>query len=102
MKLTKQKLIEIIKEEMGSIESLSGVESDPEVTGEDEGVSSRSELGKKFIKLGKEVPKMSDLDAAEAALIDNFLNLIIQSSNDDNAKTNLMAALKFANQKLGE
>ena len=102
MKLTKQKLIEIIKEEMGSIESLSGVESDPEVTGEDEGVSSRSELGKKLIKLGKEIPKISDLDAAEAALIDNFLNLIIKASSDDNAKTNLMAALKFANQKLGE
>ena len=69
MKLSKQKLIEIIKEEMGSIESLSGVESDPEVTGEDEGVSSRSELGKKLIKLGKEIPKISDLDAAEAALV---------------------------------
>jgi hypothetical protein len=80
MKWTKEKLIEIIKEEMGSIEDLTG---DGDNTPDD--ISSRSELGDKLKKTGIEIKKAQSIDGLESQAIEQILSLLIQSAQDGNS-----------------
>ena len=93
MKITKQRIIEIIKEE---IENQSGEQS---IGGDS--VSGRQDLGDKMIAAGKQIKQASNIDAPESELIFRFLDSVVKAANDDNAKTSLMAALEATEQKLG-
>jgi len=89
MKITKQRILEIIKEEVQAAQQ------------DDKAVSSRQDLGSKMIEAGKKIKGAQNIDSSEAKLIEAFLDEIIKKANTDNAKTPLMAALKLTKQKLG-
>jgi hypothetical protein len=93
MKWTKEKLIEIIKEEMGSIEDLTGDNTPDDV-------SSRSELGDKLKKTGIEIKKAQSIDGLESQAIEQILSLLIQSAQDGNSKPELQRLLKIATDRL--
>ena len=48
----------------------------------------------KFKELSKLIPKAQGIDTVEAKLINAIVNKVIEASNDDNAKRDLMIALK--------
>jgi len=89
MKITKQRILEIIKEEVQAAQQ------------DDKAVSSRQDLGSKMIEAGKKIKGAQNIDSSEAKLIEAFLDEIIKKANTDNAKTPLMTALKLTKQKLG-
>ncbi len=89
MKITKQRIKQIIKEEVDAANQ------------EQEAVSSRQDLGTKMIEAGKAIKNTQSIDSAEAKLIEAFLDQIIRASNEGNAKTALVSGLKLLKQKLG-
>jgi hypothetical protein len=89
MKITKQRILEIIKEEVKASQQ------------DDKAVSSRQDLGSKMIEAGKAIKGAQNIDSAEAQLIEAFLDEIIKKANEGNAKTVLVTALKVVKQKLG-
>ena len=89
MKITKQRILEIIKEEAEAAQK------------DDQAVSSRQDLGSKMIEAGKKIKGAQNIDSTEAQLIEAFLDEIIKKANTDNAKTALVTALKVVKQKLG-
>ena len=89
MKITKQRILQIIKEEVEAAQQ------------DDQAVSSRQDLGSKMIEAGKAIKGAQNIDSAEAKLIEAFLDEIIKKANTDNAKTVLVTALKVVKQRLG-
>ena len=89
MKITKQRILQIIKEEVKASQQ------------DDKAVSSRQDLGSKMIEAGKAIKGAQNIDSAEAQLIEAFLDEIIKKDNEGNAKTVLVTALKVVKQKLG-
>jgi len=89
MKITKQRILQIIKEEVKASQQ------------DDKAVSSRQDLGSKMIEAGKAIKGAQNIDSAEAQLIEAFLDEIIKKANEGNAKTVLVTALKVVKQKLG-
>jgi len=89
MKITKQRILQIIKEEVKASQQ------------DDKAVSSRQDLGSKMIEAGKAIKGAQNIDSAEAQIIQAFLDEIIKIANEGNAKTPLMTALKLTKQKLG-
>ena len=104
--LTKQRILQIIKEELNKIkEDTSGnqpqVDTGPDQKDNQEMAQNRIDLGVKMIEAGNAIKVAKNIDPAEAQLIQEFLNEIIGIANEENAKTPLMAALKLTKQKLG-
>ena len=89
MKITKQRILQIIKEEADAAQQ------------DAEAVSTRQDLGLKMIEAGKAIKNAQNIDSAEAKLIKAFLDEIIKKANSASAKTPLMTALKLTKQKLG-
>lgn len=89
MKITKQRILQIIKEEAEAAQQ------------DDQAVSSRQDLGSKMIAAGKAIKGAQNIDSAEAKLIEAFLDEIIKKANTDNAKAVLVTALKVLKQRLG-
>jgi len=88
MKISKERLQQIIKEE------LSRVEENEEQQSQEKAIQSKQELAMKFKELSKLIPKAQGIDTVEAKLINAIVNKVIEASNDDNAKRDLMIALK--------
>ena len=85
MKITKEKLIEIIKEELENTN-----QQEPE-QGQEE-VKAKSALAKKFRNLSLEVSKM-DLDSAEIVLLNSILDSLLSYANE-NAGASRLRTLK--------
>ena len=92
MKITKEKLKEIIAEELQVFEQ----------EGQDEkSVGTRTEFGEKLKKLGLAMQKASGLDSTEVVLINDILDMLIQRANDDSAKPILTQLQTLISKKLG-
>tara|TARA_Y100001973_G_C5206652_1_gene341917 strand:- start:642 stop:911 length:270 start_codon:yes stop_codon:yes gene_type:complete len=83
MKISKQRIKEIIKEELALVEAE-----------EQQDAQSKQELALKFKELSKLVPKAQGIDTVEAKLINAIIKKVIEASNNDNAKSELVHALK--------
>jgi len=84
MKITKEKLIEIIKEELENTN-----QQEPE---QEQEVKAKSALAKKFRNLSLEVSKM-DLDSAEIVLLNSILDSLLSYANE-NAGASRLRTLK--------
>ena len=81
MKVSKERIQQIIKEEL-------------ELAEQEKDVATKQQLAKQFLELSKLLPKTRGIDAVEAKLIAALVKKVIQASNDDNAKRDLVIALK--------
>ena len=81
MKVSKERIQQIIKEEL-------------ELAEQEKDVATKQQLAKQFIELSKLLMKMEGIDTVEAKLISAIVRKIVQVSNDDNAKRDLIVALK--------
>ena len=81
MKVSKERIQQIIKEEL-------------ELAEQEKDVATKQQLAKQFLELSKLLPKTQGIDAVEAKLIAALVKKVIQASNDDNAKRDLVIALK--------
>ena len=81
MKVSKERIQQIIKEEL-------------ELAEQEKDVATKQQLAKQFLELSKLLTKTQGIDAVEAKLISALVRKIIQVSNDDNAKRDLIVALK--------
>ena len=92
MKITKKRIQEIIKEELENAEAAQQQASaKPD---QEKAVQSKQQLAEKFRELAKLIPKAQGIDSVEAKLINAIVDKIIGDSNNDNAKRELMIALK--------
>ena len=81
MKVSKERIQQIIKEEL-------------ELAEQEKDVATKQGLAKQFVELSKLLMKMEGIDAVEAKLISAIVRKVIQASNDDDAKRDLIVALK--------
>ena len=81
MKVSKERIQQIIKEEL-------------ELAEQEQDVATKQQLAKQFLQLSKLIPKTKGIDAVEAKLISALVKKVIEASNDDNAKRELIIALK--------
>ena len=81
MKVSKERIQEIIKEEL-------------ELAEQEKDIVTKQQLAKKFLELSKLLPKAQGIDAAEAQLISIIVNKIIEASNSDNARQQLKILVK--------
>ena len=81
MKVSKERIQQIIKEEL-------------ELAEQEKDVATKQQLAKQFLELSKLLTKTQGIDAVEAKLISALVRKVIQSSNDDDAKRDLIVALK--------
>ena len=92
MKITKQRLKEIIAEELQVFEQ----------EGQDEkSVETRTEFGEKLKKLGHAMQKASGLDSTEVVLINDVLDMLIQAANEGSARSILTQLQTLISKKLG-
>ena len=82
MKITKEKLIEIIKEE------LENTNQEAQEQGQEEEVKAKSALAKKFRNLSLEVSRM-DLDSAEIVLLNSILDSLLSYANENSGASRL-------------
>ena len=94
VKITKEKLKQIIKEELEFMEQETP-EEDPELT------KTRSEFAKKLLAISKKIPSVSGLDTAEMQLIMNFIVGFIEFSAAKNAGPMLAQIEKIVSKKTG-
>lgn len=87
MKVSKERIQEIIKEEL-------------ELAEQEKDIATKQQLAKKFLELSKLLPKAQGIDAAEAQLISIIVNKIIEASNSDNARQQLKILVKKLGVKL--
>jgi len=81
MKVSKERIQQIIKEEL-------------ELAEQEKDVATKQQLAKQFLELSKLLTKTQGIDAVEAKLISALVRKVIQASNDDDAKRDLIVALK--------
>ena len=92
MKITKEKLKEIIAEELQVFEQ---EEQD------EKSVGTRTEFGEKLKKLGLAMQKATNLDSTEVVLINDILDMLIQAANEESAKSILTQLQALISKKLG-
>jgi len=93
MKITKQRLQIIIKEELEKAQKEKAPPADPE---------SKQQLANKFKELYTLVPKVKGLDKIEIILLNKLIDAAIKLSSEGSAKTGLMKALKMLGVKVNE
>ena len=76
MKITKQRLMEIIKEELDSMEQ------DPSQKSPEQDVKAKSELAKKMKEISMQIPKMQ-LDSAEIMALNSIFSALLSYANDN-------------------
>jgi len=92
MKISKQRIQEIIKEELDYIkENEAEQEAPPE---------SKQQMAKKFKELYTLLPKISGLDKTEILLLDKLITAAIKLSSEGSAKIGLIKALKMLGVKV--
>lgn len=89
MKITKERLKQIIKEEIEN--------ANQEVAPE-----TKQEMANKFKELYTLFPKISGLDKTEIDLLNKLINASINLSKKGSAKTNLVKALKMLGVEINE
>ena len=97
MKLTKERLIQIIKEEMGAVEEISiGNPGMSNFTDEPEKeVSGRTQWALELIKLSRdEIAKNGDISQGEVAIARKIVNDILEMMTSGAADSNLRAIEK--------
>ena len=94
MKITKQRIIQMIREEM---QNATAGEPDETVAQPEDPANSRSALAAKFKEIASKVLKMQGIDAAESQIIDQFINNLLNYANDENGQQKMLIALKKAN-----
>ena len=92
MKIAKEKLKEIIAEELQVFEQ---EEQD------EKSVGTRTEFGEKLKKLGLAMQKATNLDSTEVVLINDILDMLIQVANEESAKSILTQLQTLISKKLG-
>ena len=91
MKITKEKLKQIIKEEL----ELAEQEENPE-----QSVKTRAEFAKKLKELSLEIPRVSSLTTTELQLINGIFSSILQVAIDGNAPSILKIIDNFTDKKI--
>ena len=99
MKISKQRIQEIIKEELALAESDEQVSSDEQGANlnppdEEKDISTRQGLSVKFKELSKIIKDAEGIDSAEAKLINAIVNHIIKLSDSGKSKEELIVALR--------
>jgi hypothetical protein len=94
MKITKKRLMEIIKEELGSMEQGSSEQS-PE-----QDVKAKSELAKKMKEISMQIPKMQ-LDSAEIIALNSIFSALLSYANDNTGGQRLKVLLDKMKPILG-
>jgi hypothetical protein len=99
MKISKQRIQEIIKEELALAETELQQPSDKQAASpvqpdQKKDVNSRQKLALKFKALSKELKDAQGIDSVEAKLINAIIDKVVGDSNNDNFKRELMIALK--------
>ena len=93
MRISKQRLQEIIKEELENAQQEKEQEAPPE---------SKQQMAKKFKELYTLFPKVSGLDKTEILLLDKLLTAAIKLSSEGSAKVGLVKALKMLGVDVNE
>lgn len=93
MKISKQRLQEIIKEELEKAQQEKEQEAPPE---------SKQQMAKKFKELYTLFPKVSGLDKTEILLLDKLITAAIRLSSEGSAKVGLLKALKMLGVDVNE
>ena len=94
MKITKEKLKEIIAEELRVFEQ-------EEQESEEQSVDSRVEFAMKLKKLSIAMQKATNLDSTEVVLINDILDMLIQVANEGSARSILTQLQTLISKKLG-
>ena len=97
MKVSKQRLTEIIKEELESLREADPAPTETPPEAEEASPETKTAMAKKFRELYSLFPKIQGLDASEIKLLDILLTGGIKAAKEGNAKN----ALTLAVQKLG-
>ena len=102
MKMTKEKLIEIIKEQFEAIEEEHpAIEAgQPEEKLSAPGAADKASLAKKLREISLNIKNM-DLDRNEVQLVDGIIDLVLNFANDNQGAPTLLAILNFAKQRTG-
>ena len=95
MKISKQRLIEIIKEEVELAEK-----ENPQATDADDG-KALGEFSSKFLELSKRIRSVRGLDPKEMTLILNLLTDLIKYSANSSATPILKAIDSIASKRMG-
>jgi predicted secreted Zn-dependent protease len=90
MKITKEKLKQIIKEELELMEQ----EDDPK------SVETRTEFAKKLRDLSLKISKASKIDAAELQLINSIFDAILEFANTNQGRQILKIINDFTDKKI--
>ena len=93
MRISKQRLQQIIKEELEKAQQEQEQEAPPE---------SKQQMAKKFKELYALFPKISGLYKTEIFLLDKLLTTAIKLSSEGSAKIGLIKALKMLGVKIDE
>ena len=93
MKISKEKLKQIINEEIELLEQEQSEE--PE-----QALETRSQFAKKLKELSIELPKASRIDANEIKMINDIFAAILQKANADQAKQILNIINNFIDKKI--
>ena len=94
MKITKEKLKEIIAEELRVFEQ---DEQEPE----DQSVASRTEFAMKLKELSIAMQKATGIDSSEVQLINSILDMLIQAANEGSARSILTQLQTLISKKIG-
>ena len=101
MKITKEKLKEIIKEEMELLEQEPTPTKDGESGEEEKLASTKSAFSKNFLELSKSVRDIQNLDTAEMQLIANITATLIKYAGSATGKTILTQIKTIIDKKIG-
>jgi|TARA_R100000081_G_C4803983_1_gene166143 hypothetical protein len=93
MKISKERLKQIIKEEVEKTNKDQEQEASPE---------NKQEMAKKFKELYTLIPRLSGLDKTEIVLLNKLITSAIKLSSEGSAKTGLLRALKMLGVDVNE
>ena len=99
MKITKQRLMEIIKEELDSMDQ-EAPEQEGSQQSPEQDVKAKSELAKKMKEISLQIPKMQ-LDSAEIVALNSIFSALLSYANDNTGGQRLKALLSKLKPILG-
>ena len=89
MKISKEKLKQIIKEEM-------------ELLGQEQTVDTRGEFAASLKNLSQKILQATNIDSAEIILINSILDIILKKAADDDSRAILKQLQTLVSKKLSE
>ena len=102
MKITKERLKEIIKEELELAEQAPMEPAGEEQSGEpDEAAKTKAAFSKALLDLSKSVRGLQGLDAAEIQIVANTINSLIKYADANSGKAILTQIKTIIDKKIG-